>query len=73
MPSARIISGLWDKISPYYHLLIHGLGDLESIKYHRKILEGMRNRDPEEVTRWLRCDINDGAQVIIKFLDRLKG
>ena len=69
----RLTNQLWDKISPYYHLLIHGLGDWESVKYHRKILEGMRNRDPEEVSVWLRCDINDGAQVIIKFLDRLKG
>ena len=68
----RIINGLWDKISPYYHFLIQGAEGFDAVEVHQRMLDGMKGRDPEEVARWLRIDISKAAEATIRSMDRLQ-
>ena len=63
-----IIENLWNQVSPYYHIMFRQteLSDpLTGINYHRKMLEEMRKRNPEEVSRWLRRDITESTDFVI--------
>ncbi len=63
-----MIENLWNQVSPYYHIMFRQteLSDpLTGLNYHRKMLEEMRNRNPEEVSRWLRRDITESTDFVI--------
>ena len=65
----EIINGLWNKVSPYLHLLFREVKDYHlsiSIDCHEQILDGLKNRDSDQVTKWLRTDLTRGAKMLIK-------
>lgn len=63
-----MIENLWNQVSPYYHIMFRQteLSDpLTGIDYHRRMLEAMRKRNPEEVCRWLRTDLTESTDFVI--------
>ncbi len=70
----QLIVWLSDRISPYCHLYILTIGDLDthrkpSIRYHQGMLAGMLKKDPNEVVKWLKLDLNQSFTRIIKVLN----
>jgi len=71
----EIIGQLWDKVSPYYHIMFHQSllpPPLIGIDYHDHILDSMMHRDVEEVQRWLTADLTDSTKFILKLFDAYK-
>ncbi|MFH1091474.1 MAG: FCD domain-containing protein [Pseudomonadota bacterium] len=66
-----IIEGLWDKVSPYLHIIIRlsksGLSR-ESVKNHQGMITGLKKRSPEETARWLRQDLITGRDRFMGYL-----
>ncbi|MCG2778234.1 MAG: FCD domain-containing protein [Desulfobacterales bacterium] len=63
-----MIENLWNQVSPYYHIMFRQteLSDpLSGINYHRRMVEAMRKRNPEEVCRWLRTDLTESTDFVI--------
>jgi DNA-binding GntR family transcriptional regulator len=63
------IDRLWDRISPYLHILCRDIGDfdpLKSCENHQGMLEGMERRDAEEVVKWVKADLSEGARVLMQ-------
>jgi DNA-binding GntR family transcriptional regulator len=67
----QIINGLWDRVSPYLHILvageIEGAVTSETIQIHEGMLNGMKNHSAAEVSRWLKEDLIRAEESIIKF------
>ena len=42
----------------------------EFISIHNGMLEGMRRKDPKEVLKWLRKDLTDAAERVLRVLER---
>jgi DNA-binding GntR family transcriptional regulator len=64
----NIISGLWDQISPYYHILLRKREHLYTEKHadtHGRILERLKHRDVEGSVQALRTDLQNAAELII--------
>jgi len=74
MPTLKlIIDLLWDKMSPYLHLLIRDCEDYDpriSWEYHLRMLDGIKNQDPEEACKWLEADLTRGADTLTRWFDR---
>lgn len=65
----EVITGLWEKVSPYLHILIRTEKDWNRdniIKIHAGMLEGMRRRNSEEVCKWLRLDLTEAAELVLR-------
>lgn len=68
----EVISDLWDRISPYLHILMRQeeiIDPRADIGFHRGMLDGMRRADPELVCRNLALDLNDASRMIEGLLD----
>jgi DNA-binding GntR family transcriptional regulator len=72
-----LIEGLWNKISPYFHILLrildegeHSLSQ-ETANNHKHMLEGMRHRDPKEVWKWLEPDLTVPTEQVIAYFERI--
>ena len=64
----NIISGLWDQISPYYHILLREKERLYTEKHadtHSQLLERLKQRDVEGSVQALRTDLQNAAELII--------
>jgi len=58
----EIIEDLWSRISPYYFMYLLE-GDVTThMPYHKGMLKGMRERNPEEVCKWLKADLEKAAE-----------
>ncbi len=56
----EIIVDLWHRISPYMYLyLCCSVQNHDS--FHRGMIEGLRKRNPQEVSRWLEADLRQAA------------
>lgn len=70
----QIINGLWDRVSPYLHILvageIEGAVTSETIQIHQGMLSGMKNHSAPEVSRWLKEDLTRAEESIIKFFTK---
>ena len=70
----QIINGLWDRVSPYLHILVAGeIEDAvtsETIQIHEGMLNGMKNQSAAEVSRWLKEDLIRAEESIIKFFNK---
>jgi DNA-binding GntR family transcriptional regulator len=70
----QIINGLWDRVSPYLHILvageIEGAVTSETIQIHEGMLNGMKNRSAAEVSRWLKEDLIRAEESIIKYFNK---
>jgi DNA-binding GntR family transcriptional regulator len=64
----NIINGLWDQISPYYHILLRKKERLYTEKHadtHSQLLERLKHRDVEGSVQALRADLQNAAELII--------
>lgn len=61
---------MWERVSPYLHIYVAGFPDYKALKiqYHEGILQGMRERDPDEVCKYLALDLNKAAELITGIL-----
>jgi DNA-binding GntR family transcriptional regulator len=65
----EVITWLWERVSPYLHILIRTEKDWNRdniIKIHAGMLEGMRHRNSAEVCKWLRLDLTEAAELILR-------
>ncbi|MCD4678270.1 MAG: GntR family transcriptional regulator [Desulfobacula sp.] len=63
----NIIESLWEKVSPYLFLTSQSEAYWEKrvfIDYHVGILEGMRQKKPAEVYKWLKKDLMEAAKIL---------
>jgi DNA-binding GntR family transcriptional regulator len=65
------IEGLWRRVSPYLHIYVSEMPDYKVLKihYHEGILEGVREKDPNKVCKWLSLDLKKAAALITGLLD----
>jgi DNA-binding GntR family transcriptional regulator len=64
----HIIKGLWDQISPYYHILLRNKGHLYTEKHagtHGKLLEGLKQKNVQRSVKALRADLTNAAELIL--------
>ena len=70
----QIINALWDRVSPYLHILvageIEGAVTSETIQIHQGMLNGIKNHSAAEVSRWLKEDLIRAEESIIKFFTK---
>ena len=69
----KIIEGLWNRLSPYLHILIKRIEEYEPGKFvyiHAGMLEGMERRSPKEVAKWIKEDITIAGRSLGKFLEK---
>ena len=69
----EVIDSLWERVSPYLHILLRTERDWkreEFIRIHNGMLEGMRRRDSKEVLRWLRKDLTDAADRVVRAFEQ---
>ncbi|MGD8562543.1 MAG: FCD domain-containing protein, partial [Desulfarculaceae bacterium] len=68
----ELISLLWDRVSPY-HYIFHRQTGIPNPKlgsfHHEKMLEGMKEQDPDKVSRWLKKDLEVSAQFLLRIFD----
>lgn len=70
-----IIETLWDKLSPYYYIEMKERKGNDAAwfavqkRLHEKILQGMREKDPDKVDYYLRQDINATNDIVTGIFD----
>ncbi|MCK5203069.1 MAG: GntR family transcriptional regulator, partial [Desulfobacterales bacterium] len=72
----NIINGLWDQISPYYHILLRKKEHLYTEKHadtHGQLLERLKQRDAEGSVQALRADLQNAAELIITEFQKHRG
>jgi len=71
----RIISLLWDRMSPYLNLLIRECEDYNpsfALECHRGMLEGIKHNDSNETCKWIEVDLNRATKTLTVWFDRKK-
>jgi DNA-binding GntR family transcriptional regulator len=69
----EIINSLWERYSPYFHMLTDiDWNSPELAEPHNGMLEGMRQKDPKEVHRWLEKDLTNAVELIVEILKQKK-
>lgn len=71
----ELISRLWEKVSPYLHILLREEKDWKKDNFeanHLGMLEGMSTKNPKITAKWLKKDLTDAAGLIIAMLERKK-
>jgi DNA-binding GntR family transcriptional regulator len=66
----QVVKGLWDKVSPYFHILAREVVtyDFEiPLSIHEQILDGLKKRNQLMVCRALRKDITVGLKHLLDF------
>jgi DNA-binding GntR family transcriptional regulator len=72
----NIINGLWDQISPYYHILLRKKEHLYTEKHadtHGLLLEKLKQKDVEGSVQALRSDLQNAAELIITEFQKYRG
>jgi DNA-binding GntR family transcriptional regulator len=72
----NIINGLWDQISPYYHILLRKKEHLYTEKHvdtHALLLEKLKEKDVEGSVQALRADLQNAAELIITEFEKHRG
>jgi len=72
----NIINGLWDQISPYYHILLRKKEHLYTAKHadtHGLLLEKLKKKDVEGSVQALRADLQNAAELIITEFEKHRG
>jgi DNA-binding GntR family transcriptional regulator len=72
----NIINGLWDQISPYYHILLRKKEHLYTEKHvdtHALLLEKLKQKDVEGSVQALRSDLQNAAALIITEFEKYRG
>lgn len=64
-----LIDRLWDRVSPYYHIMFRQVekpNPVVGIHYHQRMIDAIRNRNPEEMRRWIKADLSDSTRFVIE-------
>ncbi len=70
-----MIQDLWDKVSPYYHLMFRQTlfhDPHTGSAYHQKIIDGMAENDPHKVSRWLKVDLSESTDFVMNIIRSMK-
>jgi DNA-binding GntR family transcriptional regulator len=67
----EIIENLWSRLSPYLHIYVAEVPNYKALKiqYHERLLQGVRERNPKEVCRWLAIDLKKAAELVTGLLN----
>ncbi|MEJ2168180.1 MAG: FCD domain-containing protein [Desulfobacterales bacterium] len=68
----NLIEQLWDRVSPYYYILFRQSvkpNPVIGIHYHREIVNAVKNRDPDAVSRWIEADLTDSTRFVLSIFD----
>lgn len=71
-----MIQNLWDQVSPYYHIMFRQtvIQDPQTgHSHHQHIIDGIREKDPDKVSRWLETDLSDSTDFIIGVVRSMQG
>jgi DNA-binding GntR family transcriptional regulator len=63
-----MIQNLWNQVSPYYHIMFRQTlfhDPKTGSTSHKKIIEGMAEKDPLKVSKWLKTDLVDSTDFVI--------
>lgn len=68
----KIIEQLWGRMSSYLNLLIRytDYDPKPSWECHQGMINGIRNRNPKEVSEWLKKDLNRAKALVEKEIER---
>ena len=67
-----IIKQLWDRVSPYYHIMVRQLFKPQpttGVQHHYEILKAMQKRDVVKTRHWLRLDLEMSARYVMELFD----
>jgi DNA-binding GntR family transcriptional regulator len=70
-----MIETLWNQVSPYYHLMFRQtlFRDPETgHDHHQKMIEGMRGKDSQKVSHWLKVDLVESTEFVISVMRSMK-
>ena len=70
-----MIQNLWDQVSPYYHLMFRQtvFHDPQTGRdYHQKMIDGMAEKDPQKVSKWLKIDLTESTEFVINVMRRIQ-
>ena len=70
-----MIENLYKQVSPYYHVMFRQTlfkDPKTGPDYHQKIIDGMKNRNPDAVCRWLETDLTESAEFVIGVMRLMK-
>jgi DNA-binding GntR family transcriptional regulator len=68
-----IIDSLWERVNPYFHILKKDQAFWVKrvyLKNHIGMLDGMRNKDPRNVYKWLKQDLEQASEVLMPMLEQ---
>jgi len=63
-----MIQNLWNQVSPYYHIMFRQTlfhDPLTGSISHKKMIEGMAEKDSLKVSKWLRKDLVDSTNFVL--------
>lgn len=64
----EVIEDLWSRISPYYFIYLIEFDVTRHTPYHEGMIKGMRQKNPEEVCKWLTTDLTKAAEELTEQL-----
>ena len=70
-----IIETLWNKFSPYLHILIRDTDDIYptyASGIHKNILDALKQRDAEAAIKWLKSDLIKAADAVSTMFERAR-
>jgi DNA-binding GntR family transcriptional regulator len=68
----NLIEQLWDRVSPYYYILFRQSvkpNPVIGIHYHQEIVNAVKNKDPDAVSRWIEADLTDSTRFVLSIFD----
>lgn len=68
----RVIENLWNKISPYLHILCQDrkFDSAPFLRNHEEMLSGIERRDSLHVIKWVKIEIIEGQKLILDIIER---
>ena len=69
----EVIDSLWERVSPYFYMIRKDEDywiNQTYLENHEGMLDGMRQRKPQVVYKWLKNDLSGAADIIYSMLER---
>lgn len=63
----EVLRSLWQRVSPYLHILLRSKQDWKSEKFarhHKGMLQAMQKKEPKAIRYWLTQDMTEAAKLI---------
>lgn len=68
----EIIDSLWERYSPYFHILLQDGSNwnaTEFVRTHKGMMVGVRRKNPKEARRWLEKDLTEAAKMLLRLFE----